>query len=74
MIAHYRIVLDSGYWWPGSYFSREVAHYAAQKHNVEARKQKERGDLVSLRRAIGVVKIIPKPTKLTETRQEKKAR
>lgn len=72
-MIHYKIVLDSGYCSiVGAFPTREAAHYVAQNHNRIADEQKRRGDMVSLRRAIGVIKIIPKPIKIEKRRGRKK--
>lgn len=71
-MIHYKVVLDSGYCsFMGAFPTREAAHFAARKHNVHADEQKRRGDLVSLRRAIGVIKIIPKSPKLAKPQRKK---
>lgn len=72
MIDTYRIVLDSGALGWTSFTNREQAHAHAIEHNRRSSEQKARGDLVSLRRAVGVVKIRWKPKKIEHRRGRKR--
>ncbi len=60
MIDYYRIMLDSGALGWHSFTSSAEAHAEAVKHNMRSKEQRDRGDIVSLRRAVAVVHIVPK--------------
>lgn len=67
----YRLVLDSGALFFPSYSDHEEAHRAAVDHNRRAREGKERGDMVTLRYAVGIVRITPKPVKPSPKRAKR---
>lgn len=60
MIDYYRILLDSGALGWRSLPTREAAYAEVIRHNMLSKEQKDRGDIVSLRRAVAVVHIVPK--------------
>lgn len=72
MIDHYRIVLDSGALGFHSFTRREDAHAEVKRHNAKAKEGKDRGDMVTLRYAVGVVCIKPKPVEMRQALRRKR--
>ncbi len=60
------VVLDSGVI-VRTFYNKRQARAWMRKHNAMAREQKERGDLVSLRYAVGIVR--PKMAQKIESQQ-----
>ena len=75
-MSRFHVILDSGFC-VRSYYHKHQAREWIDRHNVAARASKARGDMVSLRYAVGIARWKPghpvKPAPIARPKRRRKA-